>query len=282
MDSGLKDKIVLITGASGGIGRAMAEAFGAEGCQLVLSGRTQLDKLRHWTAEQPFSDRTLGVGANVAEASEVEALFAAARERFGRVDVCLANAGIWPVEDTPLAAMSAERLQHTVSVNLLGAAYTARSFLATLSDSGPRSDGQGAVLIFTGSTAARFGERHHCDYSLSKAGLSGLVMTLKNEIVAIDPFGRVNMVEPGWTVTHMARPALSQEGVISKVVATMPLRQLARAKDIAASALWLASPLLARHVTGQTMTVAGGMEGRVLWNQGDISEDAIRERLDHD
>lgn len=282
MDSGLIDKVVVITGASGGIGRAMAEAFGAEGCRLVLSGNSQIDSLRSWTDGQPFAERALVVGADVSRAPDVEALFAAAAERFGRVDVCLANAGIWPVDDTPLAAMPADRLRRTVEVNLLGAAHTARSFLATLSATGPRDDGHGAALIFTGSTAGRFGERCHADYALAKAGLVGLLMTLKNEIVAIDAFGRVNMIEPGWTVTHMARPALSRPGTISKVVATMPLRQLGRAKDIAACALWLASPLLARHVSGQTLTVAGGMEGRLLWSEQDISEDAVRQRLDED
>ncbi|MFT7465076.1 MAG: 3-oxoacyl-[acyl-carrier protein] reductase [Pseudohongiellaceae bacterium] len=282
MNSGLKDKVVLMTGASGGIGRALARGFGAEGSQLVLSGHSQLQKLQSWTAEQPFADRALVVGADVSQASDVEQLFAAAKERFGRVDVCLANAGVWPTEDCPLATMTPERLARTVSVNLLGSAHTARSFLATLQDTGPRSDGHGAALIFTGSTAGRFGERDHSDYAMAKAGLNGLLMTLKNEIVSLDPFGRVNMIEPGWTVTHMARPALAVPGTITKVVSTMPLRQLGRAKDIASTALWLASPLLARHVTGQIVTVAGGMEGRVLWSPDDISEAAVRQRLEED
>ena len=80
----------------------------------------------------------------------------------------------------------------------------------------------------------------------------------------------------------MARPALSNPGTIAGVVRTMPLRQLARAKDIAATALWLASPRLARHVSGEVVTVAGGMEGRVRWEQGDVDEDAVRARLEQE
>ena len=102
---------------------------------------------------------------------------------------------------------------------------------------------------------------------------------MKNEIVDIDPCARVNLIEPGWTVTHMARPALEQAGVIEKVVRTMPLRQLGRAQDVARAALFLASPAASRHVTGEIVTVAGGMEGRALWEASDIDEKKIRDRL---
>jgi 3-oxoacyl-[acyl-carrier protein] reductase len=104
--------------------------------------------------------------------------------------------------------------------------------------------------------------------------------TLKNEIVDIDPFARVNLIEPGWTVTRMARPALRHAGVIEQVVKTMPLRQLGRAQDVARTALFLSSPAMSRHVSGQIVTVAGGMEGRTLWNSEQIDEDAIRQRTD--
>jgi 3-oxoacyl-[acyl-carrier protein] reductase len=98
--------------------------------------------------------------------------------------------------------------------------------------------------------------------------------------VELDPYARVNLIEPGWTVTHMARPALEEPGVISKVVRTMPLRQLGRAVDIARAALFLASPAAARHVSGEVITVAGGMEGRALWEGAPIDEAGIRERLE--
>jgi 3-oxoacyl-[acyl-carrier protein] reductase len=282
MDLGLTDKVVFITGASGGIGRALAEAFGAEGSSLVLGGHTRLDELQGWLADQPFADRALAVACDVTDDVAVDRAFTLSVERFGRVDCCLANAGVWPVADEPLAAMDPARLRSTVETNLVGAALTARSFLATVARSGPRPDGHGASLVFTGSTAGRFGEREHSDYALAKAGLVGLVQSLKHELVDLDPYGRVNMVEPGWTVTHMARPVLDQPGVITRVVATMPLRQLARAKDIAATCLSLCSPALSRHVTGQVLTVAGGMEGRLRWQPDEVDEDAVRDRLRQD
>jgi 3-oxoacyl-[acyl-carrier protein] reductase len=180
-----------------------------------------------------------------------------------------------------LHELPVERLRATLDANLLGAAWTARAFMAALARTGPRPEG-GAALIFTGSTAGRFGERDHCDYSMSKAGLYGLVCSLKNEIVRLDPYARVNMVEPGWTVTHMARPALQDPAVVRRVVRTMPLRQIARAADIARTIVFLGSPLLARHISGEVITVAGGMEGRLLWREQDVDVPAIHRRLDEE
>src|SRR5690606_21452281 len=124
-----------------------------------------------------------------------------------------------------------------------------------------------------------FGEAMHSDYAASKAGLVGLVRSLKNEIVKLEPFARVNMVEPGWTVTEMAREALSTPGKITHIAKTSALRQLGRAVDIARTVVMLSSPAVARHITGEILTVAGGMEGRTLWQPEDIDEDAIRRRV---
>jgi len=281
MDTGLRDKVVFLTGASGGIGRAAARAFAAEGARLVVHGNRQADAMRELVAEEGWND-PLCVTFDVADRDAVFAGFDAARERFGRVDVCVANAGIWPPEDVPFHRMDPERVRATLDVNLLGATWTAQAFLAQLADAGPRPDGHGASLLFTGSTAGRFGERDHADYSVAKAGLYGLVRTLKNEITRLDPYGRVNVVEPGWTVTHMARPALAQDEVVTRVTQTMGLRQLGRAEDIARTMVFLSSPLLARHISGEALTVSGGMEGRLLWDPEDIDPDGVRRRIDEE
>jgi 3-oxoacyl-[acyl-carrier protein] reductase len=282
MDLALADKVVLITGASGGIGRALAEAFASEGTQLALAANGHIDELDHWLGEQPWRQRAIPLSADVTSARDMSAAFDRAREKFGRVDVCIANAGVWTPEHRLLHRADEARIRKTIEIDLLGAMWTARAFFATLACTGPRADGHGAALVFIGSTAGRFGEKGHAEYAASKAGLRGLVASLKNEIVELDRYARVNMIEPGWTVTHMARPALEEPGVISKVVRTMPLRQLARAKDIARAAIFLASPAAARHVTGEVITVAGGMEGRSLWEAGDVDEGEIRRRLDRE
>lgn len=280
MDLELRDLVVFITGASGGIGRAMAEAFGQEGAKLALHGHGKLAELEGWVSEQPWRDRAISLRADVTKSSELAAAMEKARARFGRVDVCVANAGVWTPESKLLHEADEARIRATIETNLLGSLWTARAFMAALAKSGPREDGRGASLTFIGSTAGRFGEKGHAEYSTSKAGLYGLLRSLKNEIVDIDPYARVNLIEPGWTVTHMARPALAQSGVISKIVRTMPLRQLGRAQDIARAALFLASPAASRHVSGEVITVAGGMEGRSLWEASEIDEGEVRRRLD--
>lgn len=279
MDLALKDKVVWITGASGGIGRALAEVFAAEGAQLALHAHAGAATLDAWLAEQAWRARALRVRADVRDAAALERCASEIVARFGRIDVCLVNAGKWPSEHRELFELAPERLRETLEVNLIGALLSARAFLGALKRSGPRADGHGAALVFVGSTAGRFGERGHADYAAAKAGLVGAVKSLKNEIVRLDPYGRVNAVEPGWTVTHMARPALAQPGHVERVVRTMALRQLARARDVARTCAWLASPTAAAHVSGEILAVAGGMEGRLLWNEDEIERRTVLERI---
>lgn len=279
MDLELKDKVVFVTGASGGIGRALAETFAAEGAFLALTGNDAFAGLDEWVRARPDRDRILALRCDTTQPESVDAAMEAARARFGRVDACIANAGRWTPEFALAHRATPERIRRNVEINLLGSFWTARAFFAALERSGARRDGAGAALVFIGSTAGRFGEKGHAEYSAAKAGLYGLLRTLKNEIVELDPFGRVNLIEPGWTVTHMARAALQEPGVIARVVRTMPLRQLGRAVDVARAAAFLCSPSAARHVSGEVITIAGGMEGRALWDATDVDEDAIRERV---
>jgi 3-oxoacyl-[acyl-carrier protein] reductase len=279
VDLGLRDQTVFITGASGGIGRALAEAFAAEGARLALGGwrnhaTLEADTARGW----PGGAETLVVRADVGDPAALDAATECILERFGRVDHCVANAGVYARRGARLDETAPAQVRATLETNLLGALWTARAFLAALARTGPRADGRGASLTFIGSTAGRFGERGHADYATSKAALYGLVRSLKNEIVQLDPFGRVNLVEPGWTVTEMAREALDEPGAVTHVVRTMPLRQLARAADVARAVVFLASPEAARHLSGEVLTVAGGMEGRLLWSAGEIDAGAIRRR----
>ncbi len=280
LETGLQGLRVLITGASGGIGGAMAAAFAAEGCELILHAGTREQPLRE-RAEAESWTACVGSG-DLRDPTTADAMIDLGIERFGGVDVCIANAGEWPEAEVPLAELDDDRIREVLEVNLLGTMWTARAFLAGLSRRSDVRPEVGASLCMTGSTAGRFGEAGHCTYAVAKAGMYGLLRTLKNEIVALDPYGRVNLVEPGWTVTPMARAALDRPGSIEGVLRTMPLRQLARPEDIARAVLVLSSPHLSRHVSGEALTVAGGMEGRVQWGPGDIDAEAVKRRLSRD
>lgn len=272
---------VLVTGASGGIGDAIAACFASQGAKLALHAGRGGERLRARVAEAGWSDAQV-VEADLADAGATETMVEAAADALGGLDICIANAGIWPGDSPPLRSTPIARIERVLQVNLFGAIHTSRAFLRLLARRGPRDDGRGASICYVGSTAGRFGEAGHTTYSVSKAGMYGLVRSLKNEIVAIDPYGRVNMVEPGWTVTPMAEAALEEPGVIEGVLRTMPLRQLARAEDIARAIVVLSSPHLSRHTSGEVLTIAGGMEGRVQWDVSEIDPDAVRRRLKED
>jgi 3-oxoacyl-[acyl-carrier protein] reductase len=263
----LDGQIALVTGASGGIGRAIGAALAGAGAKVVLLAHRNRAPLDAWVQAAPWRERALTGSADIADAGSIDAAFAQAAARFGRVDICVANSGIGPPEETPLHRMDEARIRQVIGTNTIGTVFTARAFLAVLARTGPRADGPGASLVLIGSTAGRFGEAGHAEYAASKAALGGLMLSLKNEIVGLDPRGRVNLVEPGWTRTAMIDDELEADG-IRRSLATMPLQRFADPDDIAEATLWLSSPS-ARHVSGQFLTVAGGMEGRVqFWPKG--------------
>lgn len=258
MDLGLGNKVAFVTGASGGIGQALIRAFAEEDARVAGLSRSP--------ALAPTDEaRWMWLAGDVRCAADLDDAMSEIERQWKRVDVCVVNAGIWPTTAVPLDEMEEERVRDVLETDLLGATWTARAFLRSLRRTGPRRDGHGASLIFIGSTAGRFGERGHAEYATCKAALRGLLLSLKNEIVALDPSGRVNLVEPGWTLTPMAQEAIDEGSPVEAATRTMPLRRLATTEDVAAAVLFFASPVMAGHITGESLTVAGGMEGRVLW-----------------
>jgi 3-oxoacyl-[acyl-carrier protein] reductase len=116
-----------------------------------------------------------------------------------------------------------------------------------------------------GSTAGAFGEAGHADYAAAKGAImTGLLLSLKNEAARIGPGVRVNVVAPGWTVTPMIGEKGIDDDHIARVTSTMALKKLGRPEDVAAQVVVLASDDVSGHLTGQVVTVAGGMEGRII------------------
>jgi len=250
METGLTGKRVLVTGASGGIGSACARAFAEEGADVVLHFHRGKERAEELAAE--LSGGTVVLGADLTREDEVDRMFAAA----GSLDVCAAVAGVWPSADVPVWELPLRRWRATVDANLTATFLTARGFLRQL-------EGDGA-LILVGSTAGIVGEAGHADYAAAKSAiLVGLLLSLKNEVVRKSPLARVNAVAPGWTESAMTRGHVSEEQV-GRISRTMALRKIALPEDVARQVVVLASPLLSGHVTGQVVTVAGGMEGRVI------------------
>jgi 3-oxoacyl-[acyl-carrier protein] reductase len=250
VDTGLAGKGILVTGASGGIGSACARAFAAEGAKVVAHynrGRERAEALGFPTVQADLTDE-----------ADVGRLFAEARDALGSVDVCAAVAGVWPGADEPVWELPLERWEATLRANLTATFLTARGFLREVERNGHGS------LVLVGSTAGRFGEAGHADYAAAKSAIQvGLLLSLKNEVVRIAPRARVNAVAPGWTYSPMTRGALD-ESLVERISRTMALRKVAVADDIARAVVVLASDELSGHVTGELVTVAGGMEGRTI------------------
>jgi 3-oxoacyl-[acyl-carrier protein] reductase len=191
--------------------------------------------------------------ADLTDEADVERLF----DEVGPLDVCAAIAGIWPAGDVPVWELPLERWRETVDANLTATFLTARGFLKQLGD-------REGSLVLCGSTAGLIGEAGHADYAAAKSAiLGGLLLSLKNEVVRRNGRCRVNAVAPGWTESPMTRGLVDAEQV-RRISRTMALRKVAQPDDVAAHVVALASPTISGHVTGQVVTVAGGMEGRVV------------------
>jgi 3-oxoacyl-[acyl-carrier protein] reductase len=254
VETGLAGKRVLVTGGAGGIGSACVGAFAAEGAQVAIHYRTSRERAEQLARET----RGIAVQADLTVEGEVDRLFETVERELGGVEICAAIAGFWPRADEPVWKLRLERWEATLRTNLTATFLTARAFLRHVERTGHGN------LVLVGSTAGRFGEAGHADYAAAKAAIQvGLLLSLKNEMVRIAPAGRVNAVAPGWTYSPMTRGELDPE-FVSRLSRTMALRKIAQAEDVARAVVVLASDELSGHVTGELVTVAGGMEGRTV------------------
>jgi 3-oxoacyl-[acyl-carrier protein] reductase len=255
MDTGLEGRSALVTGGAGGIGSEVVRRFAQEGTRVVIAYNTSGARAEKLAAEVDG----IAIRADLTRPDEVDALFDEATRRVGGLDVLVANAGAWPQQHEPVWSMSPDRWRSTMAVNLDSVFLCSRAFLRHVA-----TTGRGNIVIIS-STAGLFGEEGHADYAAAKGALAGgFLKSLKNEIVRIAPTGRVNVVCPGWTVTDMAWDALQDPGLEERVTRTMSLRKLAQTEDVASVVVALASDRISGHVTGEVVTVAGGMEGRIL------------------
>ncbi len=219
----------------------------AEGCDVVA----------HYHRGRERAE-ALGPAAVIAADLTVEAEADRLFEEAGALDVCAAVAGVWPEEDVPVWELPLSRWETTLRTNLTATFLTARGFLRNVERSGHGS------LVLVGSTAGLFGEAGHADYAAAKSAIvHGLLLSLKNEVVHLGPRARVNAVAPGWTESPMTRASLTPE-TLARVTRTMALKKVAQPEDVARVVVALASDEISGHVTGQVVTVAGGMEGRVI------------------
>lgn len=239
----LSGKSALVTGASGGIGGAIARALHAQGAAVALSG-TREDALKELAGE--LGERAHVCPCNLADADSVAGLVAAAEEAMGAVDILVNNAGL--TRDNLAMRMKDEEWDEVLAVNLTASFRLARSALR-----GMMKRRWGRIVGIT-SVVGVTGNPGQANYAASKAGMIGMTKSLAQEIA--NRGITVNCVAPGFISTAMtdALNETQREGILSRV----PAGRLGDVDEIAAATVYLASEEAA-YVTGQTIHVNGGM-----------------------
>ena len=242
MTARLKDKVALIIGSARGIGRGIAERFTEEGARLVLADTE--------AAAGAETARALGaefIRVDVSQKADVDAAVALALSRFGRLDILVQNAGIYPWQ--LLENTSVEDWDRVMSVNLRGSFIAARAALEPM-----KKQGAGKILFTSSITGPHVTSPGHGHYSATKAGINGLIRAAALEF---SNYGiTVNGVEPGNILTEAIQLHRSAE-FIKGMEDSIPLGRLGSVRDVANAFLFLASDE-ANYITGTTIIVDGG------------------------
>lgn len=239
----LRGKVALVTGATRGIGRAIAEQFLAAGAEVIISSEDAA-ACRSTASELG----ALGVPCDVSSREQLRSLVDAVMVRFGRIDILCCNAGIAP-HLGPLHTASDEDWDRTMTVNL-----RSQLWLTSLVVPAMAARGDGAVIL-TASLAGLRGNKSIGLYALAKAGCAQLA---RNLAVEWGPRNvRVNAISPGLVDTEFARPLSTDVAVLQRRLAATPLRRMGRPEEVAGVALLLASRA-GGFITGQNIVVDGG------------------------
>jgi 3-oxoacyl-[acyl-carrier protein] reductase len=246
----LAGKAAVITGGSRGIGAAAVKLFAQAGADVIFSYHRSRDAAaqvvqeagKHGTCVEFFK-------ADLGRMKDAEQLIDHAATRLGRLDIVVANAGIWNVEDIPIEKLSERDWDDMLRTNLKSV-YTVTHFAAA-----KMIAQRGGRIIAVSSTAGQRGEPFHAHYAASKGGIISFVKGLSTELARHNVL--VNCVAPGWVDTEMSRPALETKAGAKLMMEQIPLKRVAKPEEIAGPILFMASDL-ATFITGEVLNVNGG------------------------
>ena len=245
----LDDKVALITGGSRGIGAAVVRMFVAAGAKVMFNYEKARERSEQLVQELG-TDKCAAIACDLSGTTTASDLVSATVKRFGKLDILVANHGVWPPEDLPIDRMPDSQWRRTLSVNLDAVFALIKHSVVEM-----KKIHQGGHIVLISSTAGQRGEAFHCDYAASKGALISMVKGLSTELASHGIY--VNCVAPGWVDTDMSASALqdpkSQEAIFSKI----PLGRVGTPEEIAAPILFLCTPH-AGFITGEVLNVNGG------------------------
>ncbi|MBE9234082.1 3-oxoacyl-[acyl-carrier-protein] reductase [Cuspidothrix issatschenkoi LEGE 03284] len=241
----LKDQVAIVTGASRGIGRAIAVQLASQGAKVVVNYASSSTAADEVVAEiTAHGGEAIALQADVSQSAQVDTLINTTLEKFQRVDILVNNAGI--TRDTLLLRMKLEEWQAVIDLNLTGV------FLCTKAISKIMLKQRSGRIINIASVAGQMGNPGQANYSAAKAGVIGFTKTVAKEFASRGI--TVNAVAPGFITTDMTSD-IKAEGILQYI----PLGRFGQPEEIAGMVRFLASDPAAAYITGQVFNVDGGM-----------------------
>jgi len=249
----LSGKVALISGGSRGIGAATVRMFAAAGAKVAFSyrnTRSQAEAL----AKECAVNGCHPIASDLKTPEAAHALVEETVRHFGRLDILVANHGVWPPDDVPIERMSEEQWRSTLSINLDGVFGLVKHAVARMKAQ-PRTNAPAGHIVLISSTSGQRGEAFHCDYSATKGALISMTKGLSTELASAGIY--VNCVAPGWVDTDMSAAALEDPKTGDGIRRTIPLGRVGRPEEIAAPVLFLCTEH-AGFITGEVFNVNGG------------------------
>jgi 3-oxoacyl-[acyl-carrier protein] reductase len=249
----LGNKVALISGGSRGIGAATVRMFTAAGAKVAFSyrsARSQAELL----AKECGAANCHAIPSDLNNPQAAQSLVAEAVKHFGRLDILVANHGVWPADDVPIECMSDEQWRSTMSINVDGVFGLVKHAVAQMK-SQPCVSGPAGHIVLISSTSGQRGEAFHCDYSATKGALISMVKGLSTELAPARIY--VNCVAPGWVDTDMSAGAIADPKSGEEIRRTIPMGRVGKPEEIAGPVLFLCTEH-ASFITGEVFNVNGG------------------------
>lgn len=244
----------MITGGSRGIGAAAVRIFHRAGARVAFNYRSARSAAEALASE--LGENCIAIEQELACPEHGRSLVEKAVKVLGRLDILVANHGVWPPEDAPISTMPQDQWRTTLAVNLDSVFGLTQAAVAQMLHQGRSEPDQPAGhIVFVSSTAGQRGEANHADYAASKGAIISLTKSLSSELA---PRGiLVNCVAPGWVETDMSGAALNEPASRAKILAAIPQGRAARPMEIAGPILFLCTPY-AGFISGEILNVNGG------------------------